>query len=777
MENNSVVRYAYLVLRLRWVIIILTLGAVFGLGYGAQYINFSTDYRYFFGDDNPELNAFEELQNTYTKNDNVLIAIAPKNGDVFTNETLAIIEEITTEAWQTPYSIRVDSISNFQHTRAEEDDLIVEDLVINATELTQSELANIKKVAMAEPMLYGRLISRTGEVTGVNVTVNLPGKSIAEVPTVAAFAYDMKKTLTEKYPNTDFYLSGITMMNNAFSTASMDDMQRLNPIMFGVIVFIMIILLRSFSGTFSTLLVIIMSAATGMGLAGWLGIKLTPTSMIAPNIILTLAVADSIHILISMIHEMRFGKSKRDAIVESLRINFQPVFLTSLTTAIGFLSMNFSDSPPYHDLGNIVAMGVLAAFVYSVLFLPALISILPIRVKPYSNERKKLVFERFGHFVIKNRNKLFYAMLAFIVLLSAGITRIELNDVFTEYFSERYEFRQDTDYVTTNLTGIYQIQYSLGSGEDDGINEPEYLKKVDEFAKWYRKQPGVMHVSAITDTMKRLNKNMHGDDELYYRLPEERELAAQYLLLYELSLPYGLDLNNQIDVSKSATMLSATLESLSTKELMALEKDAQKWLRTNAPEEMFFQGASPAVMFSHIAERNIMGMFSGTASAFILISIILIIALRNLKIGIISIVPNLVPAILAFGLWGLVVGQVGMAVSVVAAMSMGMVVDDTVHFLSKYVRARREHGMDACRAVCYSFRTVGKALWVSSMILVSGFFVLIFSGFKINSDMGLLTGITLVLALVADFLFLPPLLMKLEKGGKKWTDTDCNCCD
>jgi hypothetical protein len=169
-------------------------------------------------------------------------------------------------------------------------------------------------------------------------------------------------------------------------------------------------------------------------------------------------------------------------------------------------------------------------------------------------------------------------------------------------------------------------------------------------------------------------------------------------------------------------------------------------------------------MFSHIGERNIRSMLTGTALALVLISGILAVALRSVKIGLISLIPNLVPALTAFGLWGFIVGQVGLAVSVVTAMSLGIVVDDTVHFLSKYLRARREQGKSAEDAVRYSFHTVGTALWSTSLILVAGFYILTFSGFTLNADMGLLTAIVIAIALVVDFLFLPPLLMKLDRG-------------
>jgi hypothetical protein len=533
--------------------------------------------------------------------------------------------------------------------------------------------------------------------------------------------------------------------------------------MYGIVLIIMALSLRTFWGTLTTILIMAFSILTGMGLAGWSGILLTPISANAPTIILTLAVADSIHILVTLFYEMRHGKPKHEAIRESLRVNHQPVFITSLTTAIGFLSLNFSDSPPFRDLGNMVAVGVMAAYVYSVFFLPAMMAVLPLRVKKVSSSHNGFI-DTLGDWVIHNRNLLFWGMIIIITLLSIQIPRNIIDEKFNEYFDTRYQFRLDNDYVEEHLTGFESIEYSLGAGESGGISNPEYLNKLEEFADWYRQQPGVMYVSTLTDTMKRLNKNMHGDDESYYRLPEARDLSAQYLLLYELSLPFGLDLNNQINIDKSSTRFTAILESISTQEALDLENSAQEWLRKNAPPEMASHGASPLIMFSHIAMRNIDSMMKGTALALLLISAILIAVLRSFKLGLISTIPNMVPMIMTFGIWGWMVGEIGLAVSVVAPVALGIIVDDTVHFLSKFRRARMELGKSTEEAVRYSFHTVGTALFLTSIILVCGFLVLTFSGFRMNVQLGFMTTISILCALLADFLFLPALLMKLDRA-------------
>ena len=755
--------YGDWVVRWRYAILLVTILLVALAASGGRFLTFKTDYRVFFSEDNPQLLAFEELQNTYTKTDNVLFVLAPKDGNVFTRETLASIAALTKEAWQLPYSLRVDSLSNYQHTRAEGDDLIVADLVPDPSVLTPEELLAIREIAVNEPLLVSRLVSAEGHVTGVNVTIQLPDNGTGEeVPAITKHARELVEQVKAENPDLDVYLTGMVIMNNSFPEVSIRDQQTLIPLMFVIVLVTLVFLLRSLPSMIGTFLVIVFSILTAMGLAGWLGMALTPPSASSPPIILTLAVADCVHFLVTFLHAMRKGMDKHSAIVESLRINMQPIFLTSLTTVIGFMSMNFSDAPPFRDLGNIVAMGVAAAFVFSVTFLPALMAILPVRVKAAPGHHSGRM-DRFADFVVARQNSLFWISGVVIIVLIAFIPRNELNDEFVKYFDDSIPFRTATDFASENLTGIYTIDYSLGNGEVGGINEPEFLADVERFAEWYEAQPGVLHVNTLTDIMRRLNKNMHADDESWYRLPDERELSAQYLLLYEMSLPYGLDLNNQIDINKSATRMTVTLESVSSNQLLSIEDGAQAWLAENAPY-MKSGGASPSVMFAYIGQRNIRSMLIAASLALVLISIILMVALRSFKIGLVSLIPNLAPAGMGFGLWGLLDGQIGLGMSVVMGMTLGIVVDDTVHFLSKYLRARREQGLDAPDAVRYAFHTVGVALVVTTLVLIAGFMVLTQSAFKLNADMGLLTAITIGLALIADFVFLPPLLMKTDKS-------------
>lgn len=749
--------YTRWIIRWKYLVVLLTVALVMLAGSGGEKLAFSNDYRMFFGEDNPQLLAFEKMQNTFNKNDNILFVITPKSGKVFSKETLTVIQDITEAAWQIPFSTRVDSITNFQYTYAEEDDLIVDDLVVDVDALTNEDLLNIQSIAINEPMMVHRLISPDSKYTGVNVTVQLPGKKLDEVPVAVAYARDIKTQMLKKYPGVEIRLVGMAVMNNAFPEASKNDVQTLYPLALLFILVTLFLSLRGFSGSITTFILIILSIITAMGLSGHIGILLSPPAMSAPIMILTMAVADAVHLLVSMRHELTTGKNKNDAMVESMRINFRPIFVTSLTTILGFLSLNFSDSPPFHDLGNIAAMGVATAFFLSITFLPAMISILPATGK--RDVIGTAFMSDFGGFVVNNSKTLLITSSIIIVILISLLPKNELNDNFVEYFDTSIEFRRDSDYASANLTGVYYIDYALDTNESGGISNPKYLVDTEKFSRYLRSLPEVIHVQTITDTFKRLNKNMHGDDPSWYKLPDERNLAAQYLLLYEMSLPYGLDLNNQINVSKSATKIAVTLKTMSSQEVIAFDDKTRQWLNQNAPElEVYSSG--PTIMFAHLGMRNIISMLTGTSIALFLISIVLILFFGSFKYGLISLLPNLLPAAAAFGIWGLLVGQIGIGLSIVTGMTLGIVVDDTVHFLSKYLRARREKNLSAEEAVRYAFSSVGIALLVTSVVLVAGFMILAQSHFLLNSDMGLVTSFVIVLALAIDLMFLPPLLIK-----------------
>lgn len=755
-------RLAQQLIRFRWWVIAATVILVGIAAAGGRFLEFSNNYRVFFGEENPELLAFEKFQATYTKNDNILIVIQPADKRVFKARVTEAIEAVTREAWNIPYAIRVDSISNFQHSWADGDDLTVEDLLRDSGRLNQVQLSRKAAIALAEPLLRDNLISDDADTTGINVTLQYPEKSITEVPEAVAVAREIVADLKARYPDLTVALTGVSMMNNTFAESGIKDMQTLVPLMYLVLILVMAFTLRSVSGTVATLLVIGFSTVAAMGLAGYMGIKLTPISAMAPTIILTLAIADSIHILVTLRKQMLQGLDKREALIESVRINAIPVTVTSLTTIVGFMGLNFTDTPPFHDLGNITSLGIASAWLFSITFLPAIISLLPYKVHQPDvagkGERSGLI-GKFADSVIRYYKPIGVIAGVLTVAAVVMVPRIELNDEWVKYFDHRIPFRNDAEFALEHLTGIYQIEYSIPAGGQGAISNPVYLKNLEAFTSWLRKQQDVEHVYSYADIIKRLNKNMHSDDPSWYRIPQERELAAQYLLLYELSLPFGLDLNDRISVDKSATRVTASLPEISTKRVREFIERSKNWLALNAPSYMATEPTGATVMFSHISERNISSMIKGNAVALGLIAVVIVLSLQSFRLGVLSLIPNTLPILVVFGLWAVLVGKVGMAAATVTSTSLGIIVDDTVHFLSKYLRARREQNLDPPEAVKYAFETVGQAIIATTVILGIGFAILATSTFLINAQMGLLTALAIAVAFIFDFTVLPVILL------------------
>jgi predicted RND superfamily exporter protein len=508
-----------------------------------------------------------------------------------------------------------------------------------------------------------------------------------------------------------------------------------------------------------------------MGVAGFLGIPLSPPSVTAPNIILTLATADCIHIIWSAMRNVGYGMEKREAIRRSLRDNFSPIFFTSAASAVGFLALTFSESPPFQHLGLIAGIGVILAWALSISLLPALMVWCPLKARR-SAAVLTSVFDFLFRF-IQPRAKLICALsLVVTATLAACAFTNTLDDRFVNYFDDSFEFRRDTDYMSDNLTGIYYVDFSLRATDASGIANPEYLKEVEAFADWLRLQPEVRHVEGLTDVFKILNQAFNDGNDDAYRVPEDAALAAQFLFFYELSLPHGLDLKDRITLDKAATRLTATLENTSTSAVLSLLERSDAWMAANFQNIQSATGTGTTVLFSHIGMRNIQEMLIGTAFSFIGISILLFLVFRSVGLGLLGFLTNVMPAMTVMGAWALIVGEVGMAVAVIAAMTLGIVVDDTIHLISRYLKARREDSKPVEAAVREAMLHSGPALLTTTIVLASGFFCLAFSGFQINAWLGLMTAITIITALVFDILVIPSTLIIAGKRSHAKDTTD-----
>ena len=770
------------IIRMRWAWLGLTAILIaLSLAQIASIFPPNPDARIFFAEENPDRVALDRFEATFNKNDNLIIAVVPKDGEVFDPKVLEVIGEITERTWLLPYVRRVDSITNFQHTYAEGDEMIVRDLVEDPASVTPEEAEWARSTALDRVELIGTAYLPTDgtAVSAVQVLFTLPGVNpVVEVPAIVNEYEALRTEIEEKYDFIELKATGGIMINSQFAKSGQSDGQNLFGPMFLLILLIVGFAIRSIIATLAVLVLIILSALGGLGAGGWLGYQLNSVTILAPLYIMTLAVASAVHVLASCRQTMVDTADRKEWVRRALTDHMGAIIVACVTTAIGFFCLNFSISPPFRELGNIVGIGVLAGMVYTLTLLPALIIFLPIGRKT-KRAASSVAMEHLAEFVIANRKMLLPTTALGVVVLAAGISQLKLEDDFIRYFDDRFEFRQHTDFVEDNLTGVNNLDYPLHAGEPGGINNPEFLKEMSEFTDWLRGQPGVTSVRSLTDTIKRLNMNMHADDETYHRLPDNYEESSQYLFLYELSLGYGMDLTDQIDIDREIMKLSVFMARSSTAEMRDLTLRAGDWLQENAPIiQSSWEKRYPDVpmvtptgivhVFNLISHRDVRQMLTGTLIAIVLISGLIMLTLRDLKIGMISLIPNLIPALMAFGVWGYSVGAVTLAIAVVLAATLGIVVDDTVHFLSKYTKARRQ-GMSPEDSVRYTFKSVGMALFVTTLGLVAGFAVLAQSGFAVNGDMAKLTAITITLALIADFLLLPSLLIWIDKRTSPMT--------
>ena len=751
-------------IRQRGALLAFTVLLCMAIGYGASSLRFAGDYRVFFGPENPDFIANERAQGSFGKPDNVAFVVIPRGDSIYSEDTLAAVHALTEASWSLPYVSRVDSLTNFQNTVGEGDDLIVNDLLFDPAELSPSRIAEIRAVAETEPLIDGFVVSPDGEATIVNAVVQLPGDVPNITSQVAETAREIRSAVLGKHPDLDIHITGVASLSAAFEEAGVRDSSTLIPLVYVFILIVMFLALRSGTAVFASLTVIGLSTIVGMGAGGWLGVELTPISLSAPTIILTIAVADAIHLITGVRSGMREGLGQRDAIVQSTGLNFTPILITSVTTIVGFLTLNFSDSPPFHHLGNMSTAGIAAAWLLSVTFLPALLSLLPLRFGGKTRQDSQEIPGRVAEAVIAYPRRMVAGTLAFCLIAISFIPSMDVNDQWSNYFDESLEFRQAID-ASEPYFGSDQVEFILDPGAPGEVTDPDFLATVDRFAAWLRERNEVAHVFAVSDIMKRVNRNLNGENPDYYRIPEDQTLASQYLLVYELSLPYGLDLNNRVDIDRQSTRITATMKDISTGDTKTFLAEAESWFEANGGQYKLDVTGSK-VLFSFVAQRNIEAMFEGALYLIVAIFVILAIAFRSVTVGLISILPNALPILTTFGVWALLVGTVGFSVAAVGAVAVGLIVDFTVHFLSKYLRARREDRRSVEDAVRYAFHTAGTAIFVTTVILAAGFAVLVTSSFKLNADLGLLTALAVVFAMLINFLLLPSLFLAFRKRDR-----------
>ncbi|MCG6904401.1 MAG: MMPL family transporter [Rhodobacter sp.] len=725
---------------------------------GIPMLRFSADNRAFFGKDNAEFQDLQALDATYSGASGLLVMVIPPEGAAFAPDTLTALRAMTEEAWLIPNVLRVDSAVNHSHTRASADEIIVEPLLPEDGAITQTDAARFREQAMASDALRDRLVAGDGRAFGIGVQVVLPGERDAGRNETTDALTGLVARWRSEYPGFEFRYTGGILGGLALVEAAKADLTTLVPLAFVAVVAMLSVMLRSVAGVLGSMLVVVSGTLATLGIAGWSGVILTAGTAISPLSVMVLVAASCIHMMLSWMRAHQAGAA--DAVETALADNLGAITVTTLTTAVGFLCLNFAQSPPLREMGNIIAFGLMFG-------LAAIFVILPLALARAGRGAGRVLISDGAMRVlagfVQRHHRLWLWMFPLAILLAiSGVLRIGFDDNLVRYFDDRFEFRRNADAIDARLTGLDDLSYSF-TAPGGSVFAPAFLRDIDRFQNWLGAQPGVVSVTSITDALKGLNRAMNGDAPGEYRIADSAEANAQLMMFYELSLPQGMDLNRMISVNRDQTRVNAILRTSHSREIRDLADASEAWLAANAPQ-IATRAAGVSVGFARIAQRNNRQMLVGLAVVLVLVSATMMVALRSVTMGAISLAPNLVPAALAFGLWGYTFGDVNLGSTVVTTMTFGIVVDDTVHFLMHYLRRRRA-GMAAETAMQDTFSVVGAAIIITTLALIVGFAIMALSGFVINQHIGALTVFVVGFAVLADLLFLPALLLAF-KGAK-----------
>ena len=749
---------------------------------------FNADYHVWFDEKNTDLLAFDRFQKIFAKEELGMVAVVSKQGDIFTNRNLATLRKLTDSFWTVPYATRVDGLVNFNNTLATGDDLVVEDF-IPSLPLNDSALSAKKKAALADPILSKFLISKDAGMTQISLRVIAP-KDYPEAHMEAKAAMDSLVNIARaENPDLEFRMGGTVVMTSAFNEFATKDFQTLVPLMFLVILVVLTFLLRSFWGTALPMGLLFTSILFPIALfVGVFNQSLDNASVSVVQILVTIAIADSVHMLTIFFQGMKLGMTRNESILYTFETNFMPCLITWANTAVGFYSLLLQNIPPFKMLGLYAGTGTMYAFLASVFTLPTLLSLIPFKTRkgkagaildPRDMEARRKALPQWPialvDWVDRFKKPILWSSIV-VTIASVGLfSTIVVDSNAVKFFGKNTEFRQATEYIDAGIIGTNPFEYGFDAGEPGGVYDPAFLKKVERFQAMLMSKPEYKftYVSSIVDIVKRLNQTMHGGDPAFYAIPDRdsvtvegdtlkaRNLIAQYILLYSLSLPQGMELTNQINIDNSMARVTAFQQSQTSSRQGKAARETNAWLDKEMPEVKARTLGVP-IMFGNMMNIAMPGMLWGMGTSLLLITLLLVFTFRSWKAGLLSLIPNVWPIIVMYGIIGLSGYMVNLSVAVVGMITLGIAVDDTVHFMLHYLEGVKG-GMTRKEALVHSFQECGVAIIFTSVILIAGFLALTLSDFAVNVDLGMFSSTVWALALVAEFTMLPAVILLLGR--------------
>lgn len=729
---------------------------------GLTRLKVASDARVFFDENSEQRQRLQSFENRFGVDTALLIALHNRDGSMLSSANLELVAELTKEAWSLPYASKVESVTNAIHLDSDVDSLRISPMI---SALSAQGPSRIQDEILSDDLLIGRLITRDKRTTAIVVTFDY---SDAQSPVTSRILNETKALVVQhlRGTNIEAWYGGRVATSAAFSDSARFDMLILAPAGYVAMAGFLALALGSGRGSCVLLAVGISAALSSLGIGGWIGLEINAASSAAPMIVVAIAVATFIHLVIASLNVPDADDTQSKDRGRDLIPKAKPIALSLGTTGVGFLSLNFAPAPPIRDLGNLVAIGLGFCALFGFSWIP-----LALRGSHATPSALRTFFERVvfevGEGILRNSQKTKWALMAPLITLFAGAVLNDIDDDFNRYLDSRFEYRRDTEAIERTLGGTDVIEFELNSGQRGGVFEPEYMDLLGALEKRLRNRPKVSFVTSLHTTLVRIDKHLRGDGEVFDALPKDPELLAQYLLIYELGLPAGLSLNESLSLDRSSSRISVILGEAKSSDIIRFTRDAEHWVASVSGGRYRLHSTGLSTMYAHVTPLNVKSMLGGTLAALALVSAILIVAFRDLEIGVITLLPNLAPAVAAFGFWGFLVGEIGVAVCVVGVVTLGIVVDDTVHLTWRYLEGARR-GLTPDQRVSYVFKIAGLPMLLSTIALVIGFSTVAMSGFLVSNAMGSLAALTVVLALVIDWgLALPLVALSINRRSSE----------
>lgn len=731
-------------------------------------------------ENDPAMVRYNEFRDQFGRDEMILVAVGPV--DVFSRPVLEKIQALHQDLEENvPYLEEVTSVLNARSTRGEGDELIVEDLFEEWPQ-TAREMESLKQRALSTPIYRNMLINEDATYTAISIETSaykpMAGASFdafsdsLNAPSVKPeYLSDAEnseivravRAVVARHSSPEFplYTAGSPVLTEDLRDYMLRDIARFSAAAILLISLLLMVAFRTWAGVVWPLTTVILSLACTLGLMAMFAVPLKLPTQILPSFILAVGVGDSVHILAIYYRNIRIGLERNEAVAKALGHSGLAVLLTSLTTAGGLLSFSRTEIAPIADLGLFSAAGVVLALVFSLFLMPALIAIFPSGEQRHSNNgasRLDGFLSAIGDFAV-GRPKAILTVTAIIMAASAyGITMLHFSHHTLAWFPKDSDLVVSTQTIDHEMGGTLTMEVIVNSGEENGFYEPERLNALsamaDKIEPFTSEIVFVGQTRSPADILKEINQALHENKPEYYSIPQDRELAAQEFLLFENS--GSDDLQKVVDTDFSKARFTIKVPSVDMVYYHDFVNAISAWFKEAFPnDKVTVTGLMKLLYSTFYAVMHTMA--ESYIIAILVITVLMILMIGNLRLGLISMIPNIAPIVVCLGVMGALDLTLNAFTILIGSVALGLAVDDTIHFMHNF---RRYYGQyhDAERAVHETMQTTGRAMLFTTIALTSGFIVFLMASMKNLMTYGSLAALTISLALLADFLVVPALL-------------------